>query len=162
MVAACGGNVITSGNGSGISNGNDRNIFAFDLRRGALSNKMTHPLRMQLRAVACFTSADGQSCFSFLRFRSFNLMCLLCCVVCCGGVGYVVGSVEGRCAVNYVPANTGKDFAFKCHRDGGNNAWAVNTVSFHPGHGTFATGSSHYHTSFTFYSLHQHDNDNDK
>jgi WD40 repeat protein len=37
--------------------------------------------------------------------------------------------------------NRSKDFAFKCHRDA-TNAWAVNSISFHPGHGTFATGGA--------------------
>jgi mRNA export factor len=37
------------------------------------------------------------------------------------------------------------NFAFKCHRDG-NNVYAVNAISFHMQHGTFATcGSDGYY-----------------
>lgn len=33
------------------------------------------------------------------------------------------------------------NFAFKCHREG-NNAYAVNAISFHPTYGTFTTSGS--------------------
>lgn len=40
----------------------------------------------------------------------------------------------------------GKKFAFKCHRSTGNDGYEiihpVNGISFHPTHGTFATGGS--------------------
>jgi mRNA export factor len=55
----------------------------------------------------------------------------------------VVGGIEGRCAVGYFdPAlSAGENFAFKCHRDS-EHAFAVNSISFHPQHNTFATSGS--------------------
>ena len=57
-------------------------------------------------------------------------------------MGYLVGSVEGRVAVNHVEdANSGKNFTFKCHREG-NDVYAVNAMTFHPSTGTFVTAGS--------------------
>ena len=66
------------------------------------------------------------------------------------GQNIAVGSVEGRVAVESVPAvgsgNGGdssslmkKVYAFKCHRDG-DLVYPVNCIDFHPKFGTFATG----------------------
>lgn len=71
------------------------------------------------------------------------------------GSGFVIGSIEGRVAVEYVDASEsvqqGK-YAFKCHREpcAGPTpldppcelVYSVNAVAFHPVHGTFATGGS--------------------
>lgn len=43
-----------------------------------------------------------------------------------------VGSIEGRVAVHHVEdALQGKNFTFKCHRDG-NDIYSVNSIAFHP------------------------------
>eukprot|EP01025_Chloroclados_australasicus_P025594 TRINITY_DN2552_c0_g2_i1.p1 TRINITY_DN2552_c0_g2~~TRINITY_DN2552_c0_g2_i1.p1 ORF type:complete len:412 (+),score=36.83 TRINITY_DN2552_c0_g2_i1:48-1238(+) len=57
--------------------------------------------------------------------------------------GYLVGSIEGRVAVQNLNENTTdrKNFSFKCHRDN-NDAYAVNAMNFHPVHGTFVTAGS--------------------
>ena len=53
--------------------------------------------------------------------------------------GYLVGSIEGRVAVQHVEdALATKNFTFKCHRDGA-DIYAVNSISFHPQFGTFVT-----------------------
>ena len=54
--------------------------------------------------------------------------------------GYAVGSIEGRCSIVYIENET-KNFAFKCHRSN-EEIFAVNAISFHPTHGTFATAGS--------------------
>ncbi|CAD7930995.1 unnamed protein product [Amoebophrya sp. A25] len=54
--------------------------------------------------------------------------------------GYAVGSIEGRCSIAYVTETT-KNFAFKCHRNN-DEIYAVNSISFHPTFGTFATSGS--------------------
>ncbi|KAI9867319.1 MAG: RNA export factor gle2 [Trichoglossum hirsutum] len=79
------------------------------------------PLKWQTRAISCFIDATG----------------------------YAVGSIEGRCAINYVEdKDIPSNFSFKCHRDppGGtrdiSNVYAVNAISFHPIHGTFSTAGS--------------------
>jgi mRNA export factor len=53
-----------------------------------------------------------------------------------------VGSIEGRVAVQHIDeAQQSKNFTFKCHRDN-NDIYAVNAISFHPVHATFATSGS--------------------
>lgn len=64
--------------------------------------------------------------------------------------GYVVGSIEGRVAVEYLdpsPEFQKQKYAFKCHRskEPSTNAeiiYPVNAVSFHRKYNTFATGGS--------------------
>eukprot|EP00611_Tribonema_gayanum_P011480 TRINITY_DN2171_c0_g1_i1.p1 TRINITY_DN2171_c0_g1~~TRINITY_DN2171_c0_g1_i1.p1 ORF type:complete len:184 (-),score=70.78 TRINITY_DN2171_c0_g1_i1:40-591(-) len=56
--------------------------------------------------------------------------------------GYVLSSVEGRVAVEYLdpsPEVQSKKYAFKCHRQG-DTIFPVNAMAFHPVFGTFATG----------------------
>lgn len=62
--------------------------------------------------------------------------------------GYVMSSIEGRVAVEYFdpdPEVQKRKFAFKCHRMKENNIehiHPVNTISFHNGYNTFATGKT--------------------
>lgn len=79
------------------------------------------PLKWQTRVVSCFTDATG----------------------------YVIGSIEGRCAIQYVDdKDQSLNFSFKCHREGPStsnstvNVYSVNAISFHPVHGTFSTAGS--------------------
>jgi cell cycle arrest protein BUB3 len=65
------------------------------------------------------------------------------------GQGFVVSSVEGRVAIEYLdpsPEVQAQKYAFKCHRNTDPNTQAqvlfpVNAVAFHP-QGTFATGGA--------------------
>ncbi|CAN9250440.1 unnamed protein product [Alternaria alternata] len=82
---------------------------------------ITSPLKWQTRVVSCFSDATG----------------------------FAVGSIEGRCAIQYVEdKDTSLNFSFKCHRqqDPANRDIAkvhsVNAISFHPQHGTFSTAGS--------------------
>lgn len=95
-----------------------RAVHIFDLRKlrpaGEAEEKRTSSLKHQTRVIRC--SPDG--------------------------LGYVMGSVEGRVALEYFdqsPAAPLKKFAFKCHRDKG-VIYPVNAISFNPVYGTFATG----------------------
>lgn len=77
------------------------------------------PLKWQTRVVSCFPDATG----------------------------YAIGSIEGRCAIQYVEeANSSNNFSFRCHRENPSttlsNIYAVNAISFHPVHGTFSTAGS--------------------
>ncbi|CAG13325.1 unnamed protein product [Tetraodon nigroviridis] len=62
--------------------------------------------------------------------------------------GYVLSSIEGRVAVEYLDPSQEvqkKKYAFKCHRlkeDGIEHVYPVNAISFHSVHNTFATGGS--------------------
>jgi len=70
-----------------------------------------------------------------------------------GGLGYALGSVEGRVAVEYVDPSAeaqARKYAFKCHRtvvDGVGTAFPVNAICYHPRHGTFATGGCDGHVN---------------
>ncbi|MCJ1475411.1 RNA export factor gle2 [Lambiella insularis] len=79
------------------------------------------PLKWQTRVVSCFTDATG----------------------------FAVGSIEGRCAIQYVEEkDSSANFSFKCHRQSPpntrdvSNVYSVNAISFHPQHGTFSTAGS--------------------
>ena len=79
------------------------------------------PLKWQTRVVSCFTDATG----------------------------FAVGSIEGRCAIQYVEEkDSSANFSFKCHRQTPpnsrdvSNVYSVNAISFHPVHGTFSTAGS--------------------
>ncbi|TMW64464.1 hypothetical protein Poli38472_011344 [Pythium oligandrum] len=61
--------------------------------------------------------------------------------------GYALGSIEGRVALEYFnddhSVNDQRSYAFKCHREKVENEsliYPVNSIAFHPVHGTFATG----------------------
>jgi mRNA export factor len=79
------------------------------------------PLKWQTRCVATFTDATG----------------------------FAVGSIEGRCAIQYVEEkDSSSNFSFKCHRENPansrdvTNVFSVNAISYHPVHGTFSTAGS--------------------
>ncbi|KAI9850085.1 MAG: RNA export factor gle2 [Thelocarpon superellum] len=82
---------------------------------------MQSPLKWQTRVVSCFTDSSG----------------------------FAVGSIEGRCAIQYVEEkDQASNFSFKCHRETPPgqrdvaNVYSVNAISFHPVHGTFSTAGS--------------------
>ncbi|KAF3385152.1 Nucleoporin GLE2 [Penicillium rolfsii] len=82
---------------------------------------MQSPLKWQTRVVSCFTDASG----------------------------FAVGSIEGRCAIQYVEdKDSASNFSFKCHRETPPanrdvcNIYSVNSICFHPVHGTFSTAGS--------------------
>jgi len=87
---------------------------------------MQSPLKFQTRVVSCFTDASG----------------------------FAVGSIEGRCAIQYVEdKDSTLNFSFKCHRETptsgqsrdasqASQVYAVNAISFHPQYGTFSTAGS--------------------
>lgn len=100
----------------------ERHICVVNLSNPAQIFKQSpSPLKYQTRVVSCFIKANG----------------------------YAVGSVEGRCAIQYVEdKDAASNFSFKCHRNTDNapanssNVYAVNDISFHPVHGTCSTAGS--------------------
>lgn len=100
----------------------DRWIQVFNLSSpDKVYKKIQSPLKWQTRVVSCFKDGDG----------------------------FAVGSVEGRCAIQYVEdKDSSLNFSFKCHRQTPSNTrenvqvFAVNDISFHPEHGTFSTAGS--------------------
>lgn len=100
----------------------ERHIHVVDLRNPTTFFKtMQSPLKWQTRVVSTFTD----------------------------GTGFAIGSIEGRCAIQYVDdKDHTNNFSFKCHRQTPpndrniSNVYAVNAISFHPVHGTFSTAGS--------------------
>mmetsp|Transcript_21786 Transcript_21786/g.53937 ORF Transcript_21786/g.53937 Transcript_21786/m.53937 type:complete len:357 (-) Transcript_21786:114-1184(-) len=90
----------------------ERHIQVFNLSNPQVAYKsIQSPLKYQTRCVAAFP----------------------------GKQGYLVGSIEGRVAVNHVEDSlAAKNFTFKCHREQA-DIYAVNSIAFHPVHGTFVT-----------------------
>jgi len=83
--------------------------------------QLQSPLKWQTRTVACFADATG----------------------------FAVGSIEGRCAIQYVEEkDASSNFSFKCHRQNvpnqrdTSNVYSVNAINFHPQTGTFSTAGS--------------------
>lgn len=98
-----------------------RRILVWDLRNmGYVQQRRESSLKYQTRCIRCFPNKQG----------------------------YVLSSIEGRVAVEYLdpsPEVQKKKYAFKCHRikeDGVENIYPVNAIAFHSHHNTFATGGS--------------------
>lgn len=100
----------------------DRYINVIDLKNpGAFFKTIQSPLKFQTRVVSTFTD----------------------------GSGYAVGSIEGRCAIQYITDDKqSSNFSFKCHRNNSPTdrntslVYSVNDISFHPVHGTFSTAGA--------------------
>jgi mRNA export factor len=94
----------------------ERHIQVFNLAAnpGAVYKQLQSPLKYQTRCVAAFPDKTG----------------------------FLVGSIEGRVAVQHVEEQlASKNFTFKCHRNN-DVIHAVNACVFHPVHGTFVTTGS--------------------
>ncbi|ESQ27107.1 hypothetical protein EUTSA_v10018796mg [Eutrema salsugineum] len=93
----------------------DRNLIVFNLQNPQTEFKrISSPLKYQTRCVTAFPDQQG----------------------------FLVGSIEGRVGVHHLDdSQQSKNFTFKCHRDG-NEIYSVNSLNFHPVHGTFATAGS--------------------
>ena len=96
-----------------------RHVYVYDLRNMvAEEQRRQSSLKYQTRCIRCFPN----------------------------GSGYAVSSVEGRVAMEYFdedPAVQARKYAFKCHRrrEGDTDTvFPVNSLAFHKGQGTFATG----------------------
>ncbi|KAJ8033266.1 mRNA export factor [Holothuria leucospilota] len=110
----------------------DKNVLIYQLENQPSEYKrMESPLKYQLRCVSIFKDMKK------------NLP-----------TGFALGSIEGRCAIQFVQAQNPKDnFTFKCHRSNEastyyQDIYAVNSIAFHPEHGTLATAGSDGKFSF--------------
>ncbi|GMM31330.1 RNA export factor [Martiniozyma asiatica (nom. inval.)] len=106
----------------------ERNISIINLNNpNTIFKTVQSPLKYQTRSIGCYPSGDG----------------------------YAVGSIEGRCGIQYVDDIKAKQdaFSFKCQRETKPNTkeahiYALNSIVFHPVHGTFATAGSDGSFSF--------------
>jgi len=95
----------------------ERHLIVYNLSNPTAEyKKIISPLKYQTRVVTCFPSRTG----------------------------FAVGSIEGRLGIQHVEEKDSADnFAFRCHRENNNNdLYAVNSISFHPIFGTFATAGA--------------------
>ena len=99
----------------GTNNQRGESILVYNLQNPQqVYKQVISPLKYQLRCCSCFPDKTG----------------------------YLVGSIEGRVAVQHVEDNMkDKNFTFKCHRNN-DDIYAVNSLCFHPSFGTFATTGS--------------------
>ncbi|CAA7270557.1 unnamed protein product [Cyclocybe aegerita] len=104
----------------------EQHIMIYDLKNPTVPYKTKiSPLKKQLRVVSCFTNSTGDH-------------------------GFALGGVDGRLAISYIEDKDAvKCYSFKAHRRSTtptSNDQAivhcVNSIAFHPVHGTFATGGS--------------------
>ncbi|XP_016429783.1 mitotic checkpoint protein BUB3-like isoform X1 [Sinocyclocheilus rhinocerous] len=106
-----------------------RRVLVWDLRNmGYVQQRRESSLKYQTRCIRAFPNKQG----------------------------YVLSSIEGRVAVEYLDPSLEvqkKKYAFKCHRlkeNGIEQVFPVNAISFHSVHNTFATGT-HPHTHATLF-----------
>lgn len=101
----------------------ERHICIVDLNNpGTIFRTSPSPLKWQTRVISCFTTGEG----------------------------YAVGSIEGRCGIQYVDlkVNQANSFSFKCHRRPLTTprqetlVYALNSISLHPIYGTLSTAGS--------------------
>lgn len=113
----------------------ERQVHIYDLSNPFVKLKQVEsPLKWQTRVISCFPQATANE------------------------YGYAIGSIEGRVGFQFTHGTDTdkKSFSFKCHRVdippgsmpntpagvGGTsqNVFAINTITFHKGQGTFCTG----------------------
>ena len=99
----------------------NRRVLVWDLKNMQFAEqRRASSLKFQTRCLRCFPNRQG----------------------------FVLSSVEGRVAVEYLDTDSEvqkKKYAFKCHRvkeEGVEYIYPVNAISFHSVHNTFATGGS--------------------
>ncbi|KAI8912912.1 hypothetical protein PhCBS80983_g03163 [Powellomyces hirtus] len=98
----------------------DRNLLIFSNSNLAAPFKtMPSPLKFQTRSLACMPTAVPTD------------------------MGFCLGTIEGRIQIQYIEDNKtpARSFSFKCHRKE-TEVYAVNSISFHPVYGTFASCGS--------------------
>ncbi|XP_014671935.1 PREDICTED: mitotic checkpoint protein BUB3-like [Priapulus caudatus] len=98
-----------------------RRVLVWDLRNmGYVQQRRESSLKYQTRCIRTFPNKQG----------------------------YVLSSIEGRVAVEYLDPSSEvqkKKYAFKCHRikeNGVEQIYPVNAIAFHAQHSTFASGGS--------------------
>lgn len=100
----------------------ERQLYFFDLRAGGAAAQRSRESSLKHQTRALCAMPDGR--------------------------GYIVGSIEGRCGVEYLAdaEHAKSKYAFKCHRvadpatPGEDRIFPVNAIAFHPTQASFATG----------------------
>ena len=103
-----------------------------------------------LESLAKFSHSDASGSKTEMepwQRRESSLKFMTRAVACMpNDAGYASSSIEGRVAVEWFDPSAdsqSRKYAFKCHRqtvDGVDVVYPVNALTFHPIHGTFASG----------------------
>uniref|UniRef100_A0A671ND26 BUB3 mitotic checkpoint protein n=1 Tax=Sinocyclocheilus anshuiensis TaxID=1608454 RepID=A0A671ND26_9TELE len=125
----------------------DMSVRLWDPRTPCNAGTFTQPEKVYTLSVAVNFSC-GNLLISTLLGKCLVRLALVMLTRCVCFQGYVLSSIEGRVAVEYLDPSLEvqkKKYAFKCHRlkeNGIEQVFPVNAISFHSVHNTFATGGS--------------------
>lgn len=116
----------------------------------AMANRVLHIYELATLAAECKNTVNAlQNRLDIEPWqrRESSLKFMIRAVDCMpNDEGYASSSIEGRVAVEWFDPSTesqARKYAFKCHRqpdDDVDVVYPVNSIAFHPVHGTFATG----------------------
>ena len=138
-------------------------LFIFFLHRGLIIYNLENqpkeykrvdpPLKYQHRCISIFRDKKNPPQPTGMNNDFVTMIVFWSCIESIF-LGFALGSIEGRVAIQYANAQNPKDnFTFKCHRSNGTtngfqDIYAVNDIAFHPVHGTLATVGSDGRFSF--------------
>lgn len=110
----------------------DRNIVVFNLANPQVTRLLGLVFQLYLKLLVL----QGNLCFrvqtEYKRIPSPLKFQTRCVATFPDKQGFLVGSIEGRVAVNHIDdQQQAKNFTFKCHRDS-NDIYSVNAMNFHP------------------------------
>ncbi|KAL0089480.1 WD40-repeat-containing domain protein [Phycomyces blakesleeanus] len=115
-------------------------VFSMDTKNNilvvAMANRQVHVYDVRNMDAPLYTRETS------LKYMLKSIRCMP------NGEGYACASIEGRVALEFFDTSEesqAKKYAFKSHRQTINDTevvYPVNTLAFHPTHGTFASGGS--------------------
>lgn len=116
----------------------------------AMAARLVNIYDLQSTSLLASQAVDGESSVEPWQKRESSLKFMTRAVACMpNDAGYATSSIEGRVAVEWFDpseSSQARKYAFKCHRqpdasgDGSDIVYPVNALTFHPVHGTFASG----------------------
>ncbi|CAO3611058.1 unnamed protein product [Cunninghamella echinulata] len=113
-------------------------VFSMDLKENKLA------IAMSYRKVFIYDTRNMSKPWQTRELKLRNM--LKCIRISPDGKGFVCSSIEGKAVLEYFDDEEQiKTTSFKLHRqmvDGYEVVYPVNSLSFHPVHGTFASGGS--------------------
>jgi cell cycle arrest protein BUB3 len=142
------GRANTSGTGSCFDVKLEGKVFCMDFVDNTLlvctSGRKVHLFDVRKHSATGYNATQTQQRDSSLKYQTRS------CALMPNLDGFALGSIEGRCAIEYMAADDvtlaqgKKKYAFKCHRLD-TTVYPVNAIDFHARHSTFATGGCDGH-----------------
>ncbi|KFY06915.1 hypothetical protein V492_07627 [Pseudogymnoascus sp. VKM F-4246] len=116
----------------------------------AMASRLVNIYDLKSTALLSSEATEGKAEVEPWQKRESSLKFMTRAVACMpNDAGYATSSIEGRVAVEWFDpsdASQARKYAFKCHRqpdssgDGSDIVYPVNSLTFNPIHGTFASG----------------------